>query len=173
MSTVVEDSKVNRFCISRFCRYFFWIALASHLAWYLSGLIWPYYWNVLASLLMPIAGCLLTNRSADGVASCLYGGGPEDIAQQNYLRGEMDKVRFFKAKRNFDKALALLNDVLNQDPNFAEALYLKAHVLWEGFKNPWGAECCFRRVLELTEASEQVHCWASSCLSRIHNRASQ
>ncbi|MBT8406249.1 MAG: hypothetical protein KJP05_02225 [Deltaproteobacteria bacterium] len=85
----------------------------------------------------------------------------------------MDKIRFLKAQRMFDKALALVNDVLDQDPNIPEALYLKAHVLWEGFKNPWGAECCFKRVLELTEDGEQVHCWASSCLSRIYNRVSQ
>ena len=85
----------------------------------------------------------------------------------------MDKIRFLKAKRKFDKALTLVNEVLSQDPNFAEAIYLKAHVLWEGFKNPWGAECCFRRVLELTEDNEPVHCWASSCLSRIYNKVAQ
>jgi tetratricopeptide (TPR) repeat protein len=84
----------------------------------------------------------------------------------------MENIRFLKAQRMFDKALALVNEVLDQDPNFAEAIYLKAHVLWEGFKNPWGAECCFKRVLELTEASEPVHCWASSCLLRINNRVS-
>ena len=85
----------------------------------------------------------------------------------------MDRIRFLKAKRNFDKALTLVNDVLDQDPNIPEALYLKAHVLWEGFKNPWGAESCFRRVLELTEDGELVHCWASSCLSRIYSKVSQ
>ena len=89
------------------------------------------------------------------------------------MKSVLDKIRFLKTKRNFDKALTLVNDVLDKDPNLAEALYLKAHVLWEGFKNPWGAECCFRRVLELTEASEQVHCWASSCLLRIYNKVSQ
>jgi len=85
----------------------------------------------------------------------------------------MDRIRFLKAKRNFDKALTLLNDVLDQDPNIPEALYLKAHVLWEGFKNPWGAECCFRRVLELTEDGELVHCWTTSCLSRIYSKVSE
>ena len=85
----------------------------------------------------------------------------------------LDRIRFLKAKRKFDKALALVNDVLEQDPNFAEAIYLKAHVLWEGFKNPWGAECCFRKVLELTEDGEPVHCWATSCLSRIYSKVSQ
>jgi tetratricopeptide (TPR) repeat protein len=77
----------------------------------------------------------------------------------------MEKIRYLKAQRMFDKALG-------QDPNLAEAIYLKAHVLWEGFKNPWGAECCFRRVLELTEDSEPVHCWASSCLARIYSKVS-
>jgi tetratricopeptide (TPR) repeat protein len=89
------------------------------------------------------------------------------------MRSVLDKIRFLKTKRNFDKALTLVNDLLDQDPNFAEALYLKAHVLWEGFKNPWGAESCFRRVLELTKDSEPVHCWASSCLLRIYNKVSQ
>ena len=82
----------------------------------------------------------------------------------------MDRIRLLKAKRSFDEALALVNDVLDQDPDIPEAIYLKAHVLWEGFKNPWGAECCFRKVLELTEDSELVHCWALSCLTRIYNR---
>jgi tetratricopeptide (TPR) repeat protein len=85
----------------------------------------------------------------------------------------INKIRLLKSQRMFDKALALVNDLLAHEPNLAEALYLKAHVLWEGFKNPWGAECCFKRVLELTEDGDPVHCWASSCLLRLHNRVSQ
>jgi hypothetical protein len=54
------------------------------------------------------------------------------------MRSVLDKIRFLKTKRNFDKALTLVNDVLDKDPNLAEALYLKAHVLWEGFKTPGG-----------------------------------
>ena len=85
----------------------------------------------------------------------------------------MDKVRFFKTQRKFDQALTLVNDVLNQNPDFPEALYLKGQVLWEGFKNPWAAECCFSRVIELTEDKEPVHRWASSSLACLYNRVCQ
>jgi hypothetical protein len=65
------------------------------------------------------------------------------------------------------------NDVLDQAPNFPEALYLKAHVLWEGYKNPWAAESYFKKVIELTEDREPIHRWASSCLlsPRINGRS--
>ena len=85
----------------------------------------------------------------------------------------MNKIRLLKIQGNFDEAFTLVNDVLKQYPNSADALYLKAHLLWEGFKNPWAAESCFRRVIELAEDGEPVHSWASSCLTGIHSKVGQ
>lgn len=172
MRAMVEIAKLQRLWMSRFFQYFLWIALGSHIIWYFSGLIWPYYWNLLASVLGPFGVCLLTSQSSDDVASCLCGWSPEDIAKKDLLLGEINKIRFLKRQGNFDKALALVNDVLDQEPNFPEALYLKAHVLWEGFKNPWAAESYFRRVIEVTEDSQPVYRWASSCLSGLHSKVS-
>jgi len=173
MSTVLEVSKLERFLMSRFCRYLFWTALGSHTAWDLFGFSWAYHWTLLASLLGPLAVCLFTHRSSHGVANCLCGWASEDISRQDWRAGEINKIRFLKTQRNFDKALTLVNDVLHQEPNFPEALYLKAHVLWEGFKNPWAAESYFKRVIELTEDSEPLHRWASSCLWGIHSKVNQ
>ena len=114
--------------------------------------------------------CLVTSRSADEVVGCLCDGGREDKSQQDWLAGEMNKIRLLKKQRNFDKAFASVNGLLNKAPNFPDALYLKGHLLWEGFKNPWAAEKCFRRVIELTEDNQPVHRWASSCLSGIYSK---
>jgi tetratricopeptide (TPR) repeat protein len=84
----------------------------------------------------------------------------------------MNKIRLLKRQRNFDKAFALVNDLLDKVPNLPEALYLKGHLLWEGFKNPWAAESYFRRVIELTEDNQPVHRWASSCLSGLYSKVS-
>jgi len=172
MAVALEVLKFKRFIMSRFFRYFMWIVLGSNILWYFFGSIWPYYWNILASLLIPFGVCLITSRSTDEAASCLCGWGREDTSQQDWLAGEMNKIRLLKRQRNFDKAFTLVNDLLEKVPNFPEALYLKGHLLWEGFKNPWAAEKCFRRVVELTEDNQPVHRWASSCLSGLYSKVS-
>ncbi len=170
MGAALEGLKFKRFRIGGFFRYFLWIALASHILWYVFGFTWPYYWNLVASLLGPFALCVITSRSTEEVASCLCGWSGEDISQQEWLAGEMNKIRLLKRQRNFDKAFASVNDLLDKAPNFPEALYLKGHLLWEGFKNPWAAESYFRRVIELTEDNQPVHRWASSCLSGLYSK---
>jgi tetratricopeptide (TPR) repeat protein len=172
MGAALEVLKFKRFIMSRFFRYFLWIVLGSNILWYFFGSIWPYYWNMLASLLIPFGVCLITSRSTDEAASCLCGWGREDTSQQDWLAREMNKIRLLKRQRNFDKAFALVNDLLDNVPNFPEALYLKGHLLWEGFKNPWAAESYFRRVIELTEDNQPVHRWASSCLSGLYSKVS-
>ena len=170
MGPAAEISKFKGIRMSRFFKYFLWIFLASNVTWYFFGFIWSYYWNVLASLLIPLSVCLVTSRSADEVASCLCDWRREDKSQQDWLAGEMNKIRLLKKQRNFDKAFASVNGLLDKAPNFPDALYLKGHLLWEGFKNPWAAEKCFRRVIELTEDNQPVHRWASSCLSGLYSK---
>jgi hypothetical protein len=172
MATPSALSKILRITTSRFFRYFFFIALASNIFWYLFDFTWPYYWNIFASLLIPFGMCLLSSKSSDEVTNCLCGLGREDISQQDWLHEEMNKIRSLKKQRNFNKAFALVNFLLHEAPNFPEALYLKGHLLWEGFRNPWAAEKCFRRVMELTKDNQPVHRWASSCLSCIYSKVS-
>ena len=172
MGAASEVLKLKGVRIGGFFRYFWWIALASHILWYILGFTWPYYWNLVASFLGPFALCVITSRSTDEVASCLCGWGREDSSQHDWLVGEMNKIRLLKRQGNFDKAFASVNDLLDRVPNLPEALYLKGHLLWEGFKNPWAAESYFRKVVELTEDNQPVHRWASSCLSGLYNKVS-
>ena len=172
MGAVLEVRQFKRLRVSTFFRYFLWIFLGSHTLWYFFGFIWPFYWNLVASFLGPFGFCLTTSRSTDDVVSCLCGWSLEDTAQQAWLVGEMNKIRLLKRQRNFDKAFASVNDLLHKAPNFPDALYLKGHLLWEGFKNPWAAESYFRRVIELTEDNQPVHRWALSCLSGLYSKVS-
>jgi hypothetical protein len=172
LAAALEVSKFKGIIMSRFFRYFLWIALASNILWYFFGFTWAFYWNMLASLLIPFGVCLVASRATDEVASCLCGWGREGTSQQDWLAGEMHKIRSLKRQRNFDKAFASVNALLDEVPNFPDALYLKGHLLWEGFKNPWAAESYFRRVIELTEDNQPVHRWASSCLSGLYSKVS-
>ncbi|UCG14274.1 MAG: hypothetical protein JSU72_07385 [Deltaproteobacteria bacterium] len=170
MRAARQQSRIARFGTSRYWRYFLWVAVGSHILWLVFDFLWPYYWTLLACLLGPLAICRFTQGAKDEAVNWLCACAREDMSRQDRLTGEVDRIRCFKAQRNFDKALTLVNNVLDQDPDFAEALYLKAQVMWEGFKNPWAAETYFRRVIEITEDKEPVHRWASSCLAGIHNK---
>jgi len=172
MGVTLEILKFKGIRMSRFFQYFLCIALGSNILWYFLGFSWPYYWNMLASLLIPFGVCLATSKSTDEVASCICGLGREDTSQQDWLAGEVNRIRLLKRQGNFDKAFTLVNALLDKSPNLPEALYLKGHLLWEGFKNPWAAASYFRRVMDLTEDTQPVHRWASSCLSGIYSRVS-
>ena len=172
MGVMLELSKCKGMRMSRFFQYFLCIALGSSILWYFSGLSWPYYWNVLESFLIPFGVCLVSSKSTDEVASCICGLGRENTSQQDWLAGEMSRIRLLKRQGNFDKAFALVNALLDTSPNLPDALYLKGHLFWEGFKNPWAAASYFRRVMELTEDNQPVHRWASSCLSGIYSKVS-
>jgi hypothetical protein len=170
MGAALEVLKFKGLRMSRFFRYFLWVALTSNILWYFFGFIWPYHWNLVASLLTPFGFCLIISRSSDEVSNCFCGWGHKDTCQQDWLAGEMCKIRLLKRQGNVDKAFASVNDLLDKAPNFPDALYLKGHLLWEGFKNPWAAESYFRRAVELTEDSQPVHRWASSCLSGLYSK---
>jgi tetratricopeptide (TPR) repeat protein len=45
------------------------------------------------------------------------------------------KARYSKRQGRFKEALSIIESALDRDPEFPDALYLKARILWEGFNN--------------------------------------
>ena len=62
---------------------------------------------------------------------------------------------------------SLVNDLLHEVPDFPEALFLKAQILWEGFGKAAAAIGWLSRIRELTPADNTFHRWASSSLEKI------
>ena len=58
-----------------------------------------------------------------------------------------------------DRALYLVNQVIDKAPDLPEALFLKAQILWEGFGNQ-AAEGYLKKVLRLVKVGEPLHRWA-------------
>ena len=75
-------------------------------------------------------------------------------------------------KRNleFSKALAKIDKLLEENPEFTDALYLKAEILLEGYSNQKGARKCLREVLRLTDQDEVVHQWAFTKLIELSHQ---
>jgi len=86
--------------------------------------------------------------------------GRTTISPRQRLAGKLDKSRYLKAQAEFTRALEVVNDVLGEDPDFPDALFLKAQILREGFDNLGAAKGCLKKIMELTGPEETIHRWA-------------
>ena len=64
-------------------------------------------------------------------------------------------------KQDYEGALVKLEDILARDPDFPEALFLKAQILWEGFQDRTAAKACLMRVIKIeSDKKAMLHRWA-------------
>lgn len=78
---------------------------------------------------------------------------PRPDIHKNF-RGRLNEARNLKSTGEYYKATILINRCLEADPNWPEALLLKAQVLWEGFNNPDEAGKHLKRVVQLTSKND-------------------
>jgi tetratricopeptide (TPR) repeat protein len=77
------------------------------------------------------------------------------------LSGDLNVVRYHKLCHRFDDALIKIEEILARDPDFAEALFLKAQILWEGFEDRKAARKCLLKIMAVEPDENAVfHRWA-------------
>ena len=128
---------------------------------------------VMVELLSGAMGCTASNLH--------YGMGRRDRSPREQLAGSLNQVRYHKMCKDFPMALITVEEVLAKDPDFAEALWLKAQILWEGLADAVGAKQCLIKLLKVEpDKKSPFHRWAltlykeiaiSSRPSRVDNRS--
>ena len=76
--------------------------------------------------------------------------------------GDMTRAKFSKSKGDFKEALLIINEVIRQSPKYAEALLLKAQIVWEGYKNRELALRNLDRAMEYADEDDPVKRWATN-----------
>jgi tetratricopeptide (TPR) repeat protein len=82
---------------------------------------------------------------------------------------DMEKARHSKRENRFQEALKAVNEVLAEIPDYPEALYLKAQILWEGFENYSQSLNYLEKVLQIVDDQEGLHRWASTYYDEVQN----
>ena len=105
-----------------------------------------------------------------------FGGGfsgwiPGRLDPRDQFAADLEKIRECKRTEHFPEALRLANNILRQDPEFPDVLYLKATILWEGFGNAEGAKGCLKKIKEILPENETLYRWASSYYDEIMEAA--
>lgn len=87
----------------------------------------------------------------------LYGLGQRRLLLRHRVEVELDKIRYSKRQKHFDKALSQVNEVLAKEPEFHEAFFLKAQIVCEGFSNVAAAQRHLEKVLQLVDEKKPLH----------------
>lgn len=77
------------------------------------------------------------------------------------VQGFLSQARFNRQNKDYQAALSFVNRVLEKDPDFADALLLKAQILWEGFGQSHAAIQFLEKALSLEEKNQMVQNQAS------------
>ena len=121
------------------------------------------------SAAVSMVSVMISGLIGGGSVNLLYGTGRRNIDVRDQLSGTMSQARCHKMRRDFGEALTLIEEVLDKDPNYPEALFLKAQILWEGFEDSTGTKVCLNKVIKIVpNKGESVHRWASQLLSDIN-----
>ena len=124
---------------------------------------------VLLSVITGVITVLITDKAGGVASGLLYGSGKSTFSLRERLEGDIQQVRHHKMNGRFSEALELIEAVLGQDPDFPDALFLKAKILWEGFQDSAGAKGCLGQVLKaVPDTEEPLHRWSVHLLSQIN-----
>ena len=113
---------------------------------------------------IPLSMLLLycIEKLGSGLGNTLCGWSSRKAMLRETFAADLQKARYSKGQGHFDEALRLVNVVLKRDPNFPEALYLKAKILLDGFGNNAAAQRYLKKVMQVVPNDETLHRWASN-----------
>ncbi len=95
--------------------------------------------------------------AAGGAASNLISGRREAVwTTREQLQGLLSQARFNKDNGDYTIAFNYINQVLQKDPDYPEALVLKAQILWEGFNRADAAIQFLEKVLTLDDCDKML-----------------
>ena len=132
------------------------------------GLIWGYLADgssgawvglvaaILVSAMIGSATSILSSVLGEGAVNTLYGLDRKTIGFRERLAGDLNVVRYHRLCNRFDHALLALEAALAKEPDFPEALFLKAQILWEGFDDREGAKNSLVRIMKVEPDEKAV-----------------
>jgi tetratricopeptide (TPR) repeat protein len=122
------------------------------------------------SALIGSAATIFSGFVGGGAVNALYGTGRRIIGVRERLAGDLNVVRYHKLCNRFDEALIKIEEVLARDPDFTEALFLKAQLLWEGFEDREAAGECLLKIIKVEPDEKAVfRRWALNFYRELSN----
>ena len=151
--------------LGNFMRVFPLLAFAGLLIGGLKGLMVA----ATVSLVASVCTEMFSGMIGGGSVNALYGFGRRTSTLRERQAGDLSQVRYQKMNQNYAMAMVKLEEILAHDPDYPEALFVKAQVLWEGYNNRIAAKECLMRVIKVEPDRNAVfHRWALNLYREIN-----
>jgi len=137
---------------------------------WLSGIIGIIGFALLVLSSIPISGLILfiITQIGNKYISLIYGGGRANWSLRERLHGELLRVKYMRRNNHFAEALEIVNTILEQKPDYKEALFIKAQILWENLSNYGGAKMCLKTIIDSQSLEdEHINQWATTLSEKI------
>ena len=84
------------------------------------------------------------------------------------VKAALEKAIHEKDAGRYTEALHILDEIITDDPDIPVALYIKAVILWKGFKDPYTANLGLQRVKQLVpKKNDRLNQMASELIEEI------
>ena len=110
---------------------------------------------------------VFVSGSLGGIAGGLYGGRYPILSIQERYSADLSRARVQKMNKKYDKSLLIIDRVFNKQPDFNEALFLKAQILAEGFDDTYDAKKCLTRIFQTEPKHSQLFQWSNSLYKEL------
>ena len=106
-------------------------------------------------------------KFSSGLGVIFSGWSSRKVSPRDALSADLERARFSKSKGRFEEALRIINEVIDKDPKYPDALFLKARILWDGFGKRDEAVVCLKKDMALVQSHETLHRWALSLYEEV------
>ena len=110
---------------------------------------------------IPISGLtmIISDKCGD-ISGRLFLGPRSNWNIRERLSGDICRAKVQKMNGNYEEALRIIENVLVEAPDFNKALFIKAQILLDGFKDTIGAKKCISMILNTESNSSSLYRWA-------------
>jgi hypothetical protein len=122
---------------------------------------------LLCAIPLSILCAFIVERAGTILSGMFLGWAPKKISLREQFTADLEKARYSKMNNRFEESLETVNDVLNKDGDFPDALFLKAQIMWEGFGKSVEAKNLFRRVMQQVSAEKPLYRWSLNYIEEI------
>lgn len=153
--------------IAHFLRAYIYIFMAfGILLLFLKGLI-----GLLIAVFLSIPFALvifaIDIKTGKVISKAFYGGRKPRWTTREKFSGALDQVMLLKRRKQFPQALKKVTEILNQEPEFSDALFLKAQILWEGYESAQSAKKYLDKAKNFALPEDYLYQWIYSYQKRI------
>lgn len=126
---------------------------------------------MVASAVIGSATTIFTGIVGGGAVNVFYGIGRKTIGMRERLAGDLNVAKHHKLCGRFEEAWIKIEDILAKDPEFPEALFFKAQILWQGFEDAEAAKQCLLKIITTEPDKKDVlHRWALNLYGEIQKK---